>query len=286
MLNLPALLRDRELISLVPYGFKVKKPTVCYSSVRSISKNVYNYNQFSKDFVPSDAKICCCKDSAYAEYVNKDVGHVATGNINIFSNKKLIDVVKHGPDFREPVNVCFDKLAEDLLSGLPCFIEKWAHMEKAPVIMFNAWVETFKTMIGNSISELKIKYPSRINCRSVFKDPDVISTLDDIQSKFIICPVDKATKNFAIVCKKYYAKTIINELLPSNGYSPVSGNTNKIFDDITEFNKSLDIDIKLDYSLELPHMTLYPKFHKPVLSQRFLVSYSNCFIKPFCKRYV
>ena len=133
-------------------------------------------------------------------------------------------------------------------------------------------------MIANSISELKIKYPSRINCRSVFKDPDVISTLDDIQSKFIIFPMDKATKNFAIVCKKYYANTIINELLPSNGYSPVSGNTNKIFDDITEFNKTLDINVKLDYSLELPHMTLYPKFHKPVLSQRFLVSYSNCFI--------
>jgi len=284
MLNLPALFRDKELISLIPYGFKVNSPTICFSSVKPISKNVYNYNQFSKDYIDSDSSICVCNDPAYAEYVNNDVGHVATGNINIFRNHKLIEVVKHGPDFREPVSVDFDKLADNLISGLPCFIAKWALLEKVPVSMFNAWVETFKSRLSQSISELKVRYPSTIRHRSVFKDPDVITILDDIQSKFVICPVDKATKNFAIICKQYYATTIINELLPINGYSPAARSTDKIFEDITESNKRLDVNIKLDYSLELPHIVLYPKFHKPVLSQRFLVSYSNCFIKPFCQK--
>ena len=30
----------------------------------------------------------------------------------------------------------------------------------------------------------------------------------------------------------------------------------------------------------LPHMVLFPKFHKPRLSQRFDVSYANCTVKP------
>ena len=36
-------------------------------------------------------------------------------------------------------------------------------------------------------------------------------------------------------------------------------------------------------AVALPHITMYPKFHKPKMSQRFLISYSNCFIKPLCK---
>ena len=283
ILNLPVLLRKKELTSLIPYGFKVKTPTICFSSIPSISKNVYNYNQFSKDFVASDTEICHCNDENYKEFINEDVGHVATGNIKIFRNCKLIDVVKHGPTFREPVSANFDKLADDLKKGLPGFIKKWAEMEKAPVSMFHAWSESFLTLLDSSISELKLKYSSKRNHRSVFKDPDVISTLDDIQSKFIICPVDKATKNFAIICKKYYAQTIIGELIPSNGYSP-GPSMSKIIDDINQFNMNLNINIKLDKKLELPHIVLYPKFHKPVLSQRFLISYADCFIKPLCNK--
>jgi len=156
-------------------------------------------------------------------------------------------------------------------------------MEKVPVSVFNAWVVNFKSLLNSSILELKRKYPSRINHRSVFKDQNVISTLDDIQSKFVICPVDKATKNFAIICKKYYASTITSELIPSNGYSP-GPNISKIFDDIDQFNKRLNINITLDKKVELPHIVLYPKFHKAILSQRFLISYSDCYIKPLCKK--
>ena len=38
-----------------------------------------------------------------------------------------------------------------------------------------------------------------------------------------------------------------------------------------------------DLSNNLPHIFLLPKFHKPQLSQRFVVSYYNCFIKPLAK---
>jgi hypothetical protein len=34
----------------------------------------------------------------------------------------------------------------------------------------------------------------------------------------------------------------------------------------------------------LPHIVLFPKFHKPKLSQRYVVSYSNCLVKPLAIR--
>ena len=44
--------------------------------------------------------------------------------------------------------------------------------------------------------------------------------------------------------------------------------------------KIYDVDI-ID---KLPHIVLFPKFHKPSLSQRFVVSYANCTVKPIAQR--
>ena len=42
----------------------------------------------------------------------------------------------------------------------------------------------------------------------------------------------------------------------------------------------------IDSKDKLPHIVLFPKFHKPKLSQRFVVSYSSCTVKPIAKRLV
>ena len=39
-----------------------------------------------------------------------------------------------------------------------------------------------------------------------------------------------------------------------------------------------------DLNNQLPHIVLFPKFHKPKLSQRFVVSYVSCVIKPLASR--
>ena len=47
-----------------------------------------------------------------------------------------------------------------------------------------------------------------------------------------------------------------------------------------------DLNIKEHVSNDnsLPHIVLFPKFHKPKLSQRFVVSYASCTIKPVAER--
>ena len=99
-----------------------------------------------------------------------------------------------------------------------------------------------------------------------------------------MCPVNKASKNFAVVCKSFYKSLILNELTPINGYVSVKDNTSKIFTDILEFTRNLDNNISVDMeNKRLPHITAYPKFHKIKLSERFVISYASCFIKPLSR---
>ena len=50
---------------------------------------------------------------------------------------------------------------------------------------------------------------------------EVKSCLSELQSKYVITPIDKANGNIAFICKRYYALTIVKELgLDSDTGSP------------------------------------------------------------------
>ena len=87
----------------------------------------------------------------------------------------------------------------------------------------------------------------------------------------------------AVICKKYYIETIINECrLNIKSYCNSSTlNVNDIYCEQLRYLKS--IGLESDVKDILPHMVLFPKFHKPKLSQRFVVSYANCIIKPLAR---
>ena len=46
----------------------------------------------------------------------------------------------------------------------------------------------------------------------VLEDKSVRSFLKDMHNKFVFVPIDKASNNIAIVCKRLYATVIYNEL--------------------------------------------------------------------------
>ena len=150
--------------------------------------------------------------------------------------------------------------------------------------VFNGWYDKFKSLIKCSISDLKRRYSKKKKFVSIFKEKEISKCLYDINDKFVVCPVDKASKNFAVVCKSFYKSLIFNELTPINGYVSVKDNTSKIFTDILEFTRNLDNNISVDMeNKQLPHITAYPKFHKIKLSDRFVISYASCLIKPLSR---
>ena len=55
--------------------------------------------------------------------------------------------------------------------------------------------------------------------RDCLSSLDVKNTLDNIHKTFVVVPIDKATGNIVLVCKRFYASVITRELGLNNNSS-------------------------------------------------------------------
>ena len=152
MINLPSILRNKELTSLIPSGLKVKVPTVCFSNKSTIAKHLFNHNKVSKKFSECD-DVCVCDSLEYKDFINSDVGHVVTGDMKIFKHPRLIKITELGPKFREPVSVDFDKVYSHCSIKVFEFLNKWSKFESIALSVFNGWHDKFKSLLQASISD-------------------------------------------------------------------------------------------------------------------------------------
>lgn len=283
LLNLPRILRNKSLKSCVSMC-TVREPSVVFTCRPSIADKIFNYNQAVRDFVSIDDIECFC--SEYETYVNKDCGHVVTGDLNIVKCKRLSDILAKGSSYREPAIVDFNLAKIAIFKNIDDMTCRWSKKEGVALTCFLEWKSRLKELIVDDIKCLEKRYnlnKSSYKFSSVFKDYKVKEELESLHDKFVFCPVDKASKNVAIVCKKYYLSTILSECLENtDSYENVTNisNVNELCSFQEGFTKKSDllrIDDKVVY--RLPHIVLFPKFHKPKLSQRFVVSYASCTIK-------
>ena len=207
-INLPRIFRDQSLKSYVSFC-SIKQPSIVYSFKSSISSKIFNYNDVVKEFESIESIHCNCNN--HVSFINSDCNHVATGDMSIFSNSKLRNIIKNGPNFREPVTLDFDLAYETILNNIDNLIDKWSNKEKLPKLCFNGWKQHFIGLLVDTINELKVKHSSIKKVSSVFADPSVKTELEYLKKYFVICPVDKANKNVAIICKSYYLSKILNE---------------------------------------------------------------------------
>ena len=60
----------------------------------------------------------------------------------------------------------------------------------------------------------------------MLREPQIISYLKILQEEYVMCPMDKAANNIAIICKKYYVQILLKELgllnTKSNTYQQVN----------------------------------------------------------------
>ena len=284
MINLPQIFRNKVLKSFVNFC-NIKEPSVLYSSRASIGSKLFNYNETVENFISLDNVSCVC--SEYCNFVNNDCGHVVTGDVTIFSNEDLRELLLKGPKFREPARLDFDRAKKTILDNLESFIKSWADKEHFNTSCFEGWKSKFIELLESSFCNLKLKYRTRVRtCDSVFDDPSASKELDFFHKHFVLCPVDKASKNIAIICKKYYMNTLMHECM-NNTLSYCNIKNISIDDICTGIKDFMSKDMKINVSNgdnRLPHIVLFPKFHKPKLSQRFVVSYANCTIKPLASQ--
>ena len=118
--------------------------------------------------------------------------------------------------------------------------------------------------------------------QSVFDSPVAAKCLEELQENFVLVPVDKAAKNIAVICKQFYMKVLLDEMDTNTGtYIKKQEDYSCLSTIHQDFLRSLNLPPLCD---KLPYTYWTPKFHKPTLSQRFIVSYADCAIKPLAQK--
>ena len=277
MINLPRIFRSKTLKSFVNF-LDIKEPSVVYNSVDDISSRIFNYNNVVKYF--DEPSLCVC--SQFSEFIHIDCGHVVTGNLDIVRNVKLRNILSKGPKFKEPRTIDFDENHRTVLENVKLFLVNWSSKEQVPLENLNGWYIEFERLMCLQTADLKSRYSKGLKQQSVFEDKLVIEELDFFKAHFVLCPVDKASKNVAIICRNFYISNILDECSDNSGIINCSRDLSEIVKCQNEFLDSINID-RSSCKDTLPHMFSSPKFHKPSLKMRYIVSYSNCSIKPLAK---
>ena len=106
---------------------------------------VLNYSKEVKDFdfeifqekEKNNENTCDCQNSKFKDSFHQ---HVLTGDLSIIQNDSLRWLLQQGPNFREQKSKSnFNRIWNNLKSGISECIEKWAKLENKPIEILTEW---------------------------------------------------------------------------------------------------------------------------------------------------
>ena len=86
----------------------------------------------------------------------------------------------------------------------------------------NLDLETWKDTVMNKVDAKIESLRSSMNLRRtnpVLQQSDVQEYLDQLHKQFVVVPIDKASNNLAIICKRFYAEVLLKEIGKLGGVS-------------------------------------------------------------------
>ena len=273
---------------------------VPYTPFRSVykyhppfSKHVFNYNSTLRNVRPEDLvrllnEDCICKEDTYKKYINIHHKHVITGDLTIVNDKGLFDIMSKGIKYKVNKNVSKQNMYQWVNDVSTDFQNK---IKTKYRIRSNYILEDIKSIFRNKlIKRLKpLLYYRRLNNNQVHKYNN--EYLNNLQEKFVICPLDKASNNYSIICKKLYLMTVMKEMgIQYNNdilqYCNNTGTYQKLeglnAENIKHKHSKLceNLRIKNLFNPNIPLIYCLPKLHKTPVKFRFITGASNSTIKP------
>ena len=122
------------------------------------------------------------------------------------------------------------------------------------------------------------------------KEPSINSfknTLSSLHDKFVVTTVDKASNNYAFICKKFFILVLLNELGFDNNFIPIGNMTylpvpeceeNIIQRHLSLLRDEFNITCHKDDRV-LPKLFWVPKLHKNPFKFRFIAGAKHCTTK-------
>ncbi len=284
------IFRSADVISLLPEVLQKEEeaPTVTMILDSPIRSKILNYRETVSSLnvvVDEDVSFvqnlpsCDCKNSEFCDPHHK---HIVTGDLRIITNPKLRKLFSKGPNYREPKTLNYRKCKQSIESSITSCIDNLAIKYKLPVQNFFSWKTKILELVDRRIEVLKSRNTPSVT-KPILQDEEVQSALSELHKKFVIVPIDKATNNVAIICKRFYIQKLLNEVgIPgdsSSTYKLSDRSPNDVIEDNTilcdKFGLSLEERLK-----SLPFMYWLPKMHYTPSRSRFIVASSSCSTKP------
>ena len=129
---------------------------------------------------------------------------------------------------------------------------------------FSSWSNKVLNLVKEKLDSMNpYKY------LSILKKTNVKKSLDELQKDFVITPIDKASNNVSIICKKFYIDTLKNEVQNSNTFKLVNKTEQTIFNVHKRYYEKLDIKY-IEENEKLPYLYWTSKMHKIPPKFRFI----------------
>ena len=201
------IVNHRDLKAYLPKNAKKLnvRPTFSYGPM--IGRKIFNYNKILSVLSNKDLKhdTCDCRDK-FAAFVYGPHGHVHTGNLDIIQNEDLRNVMSKGAKYRLTPSITRSKLLTHLEETLTRLRDELISISKDKEGCFDIWFDIFQKRIKK---RCKMLNKSDLEGNDIFQKQEVTEYLAYLQDRFVIVPVDKASNNFAIVCKTFYIHVLI-----------------------------------------------------------------------------
>ena len=290
IINPARIFKSLKVVEAVPSVAKTFQiPTIIYSLKEPVGSKIFNFNKFSssldvKSFLKDSSILpCSCSDSEFRDPHHK---HIITGDLNIVDNIKLRKLFSRGPKYREAKQLDFAAARGEISKGIDDCIENYCQRHHLDKVVLKAWRTEVLKAVDDRIREV---LPT-IKCdpvSEVLKDPECHKALLDLQNRFVICPIDKATGNISLICKRFYAEVLVQELGLKNTRSETYQSIRRQGKTIIQGHKR-DLKSKFgiaipEFNEKLPNIYWLPKLHKKPLKFRFIIAAPSCSVKPLSK---
>ena len=273
-----------EVIATLPEELQEKEeiPSVAMKLDSPIRNKILNYRQtvsalnveIDEDVAFLSEQLSCeCSISPFCDPHHK---HIVTGDLRVIEHNKLRKLFSKGLNYREKKS---NEIEFSIGSFITSTIDKYQNVTPRH---FKNWEDLVLQKVRYKIRDLKTKHTFQ-QTKPILDDDDVKTYLAELHKNFVIVPIDKASNNIVIVCKKFYVSRLFEELGIPGNTSDTYKLATKIKDDIITNNLSLCDKYGLELTVSqmtLPFMYWMPKMHYSPSRARFIVAPSTCSSKP------
>ncbi len=273
------IFKDRKFVNIIPFEKRkeVKPVSVVYKYLPPFSRMLCNYSAYLRDVSkggPSSLLATCeCADSPF---VYELVGHVITGDLSIIKDVSLRDIFAKGAKYRVPKPIDREEVEQASITAIVSYTQ---YLIRKKIIFSEQAIkmqERFMQIVRSRIA----KHLNQGHGVRIVDEAHLRTELRKVHSKYVVCPADKASNNYVVVCRVLYLKILCEELgvTCENGRLVGKGNSTYAFAD-EEVGDILARHARVaqgygltvsDKDNKLPHMFAIPKLHKSPFAWRFI----------------